>query len=176
MATPTYTFIASATAGSGGTASFDFTSIPSTYTDLLLKISTRSSSSTGTYDPVKIKINGSATNITVRDIYGTGTSAGSEAPGSTDANIISYTSNSANTASTFGNLEIYISNYASTSSAKAISADGVSETNASGSILTLTASLWNSTSAVNAVNIAPYSGSSTWNQYSTAYLYGIKNS
>jgi len=172
----THTLIYSSTAGSGGTSSFDFTSIPSTYTDLLLKISIRSSSSVGTYDPVKIKINGSATNITVRDIYATGSSVGSEAPGSTDANIISYSSNSANTSNAFGSLEIYISNYASTSYAKSISADGVSETNGAGAILTLTSSLWNSTSAINAVNIGPYLGGSTWAQYSTASLYGIKNS
>ena len=36
MAT-TYTLISSVTVGSGGAANIEFTSIPSTYTDLLLK-------------------------------------------------------------------------------------------------------------------------------------------
>jgi hypothetical protein len=40
MAT-TFIKIASVTVGSGGAASMDFTSIPSTYTDLVIKVSTR---------------------------------------------------------------------------------------------------------------------------------------
>ena len=40
MAT-TFTKIASVTVGSGGASSIDFTSIPSTYTDLCVKLSTR---------------------------------------------------------------------------------------------------------------------------------------
>ena len=38
----TYTLISSVTVGAGGASSIDFTSIPSTYTDLLVKISARS--------------------------------------------------------------------------------------------------------------------------------------
>ena len=38
----TFTKIASATVGSGGASSIEFTSIPSTYTDLVIKLSMRS--------------------------------------------------------------------------------------------------------------------------------------
>ena len=47
MAT-TYTLISSVTVGSGGAASIEFTSIPSTYTDLVLKLSARSSRNVST--------------------------------------------------------------------------------------------------------------------------------
>jgi hypothetical protein len=169
----TFELISSYTA-SGSVASIGFSSIPSTYTDLCIKLSLRSSNTTGTYDPVKININSNGTNMLVRDIYGTSSSAGSEAPGSPDNVIISYTSNANNTANTFGNLEIYIPNYANASYTKSMSADGISETNGSGSILVLTSGLWNSTSAINEITVFPYSGNFV--QYSTAYLYGIKNS
>ena len=37
----TYTLISSVTVGAGGASSIDFTSIPATYTDLLVKFSLR---------------------------------------------------------------------------------------------------------------------------------------
>jgi hypothetical protein len=172
----TYDFIASSTIGSGGASSIGFSSISSSYTDLCLKFSLRSSSTSGTYDAVRITVNGNTSNIAIMDVYGTGSSAGSEIPGTTDSNVFTYTSNSSNTANTFGNLEMYFPNYAGTSYAKPMSADGVSETNASGAIVVLTAGHWNSTSAINSISIAPYLGGSTFVQYTTAYLYGIKNS
>jgi hypothetical protein len=40
----TYTLISSVTVGAGGASSIDFTSIPATYTDLLIKVSARGAS------------------------------------------------------------------------------------------------------------------------------------
>jgi hypothetical protein len=42
----TFTLIASSTVGSGGAASIDFTSISSTYTDLVVKLSLRNTEDT----------------------------------------------------------------------------------------------------------------------------------
>ena len=53
----TYTLIASNTVGSGGAASISFSSIPSTYTDLLVKISTRDN--TGSFNDMLLTFNGS---------------------------------------------------------------------------------------------------------------------
>lgn len=172
----TYTLIASSTVGAGGAANITFSSIASTYTDLCLKLSLRSSNTAGSWDTVRILLNGNATNVSQRDLYGTGSAAGTEALASPENNTISYTSNANNTANTFGNLEIYIPNYANTSYAKSISADGVGENNATAALATLTAALWNSTSAINSVQVTPYSGSYTFVQHSTAYLYGIVKS
>jgi hypothetical protein len=172
----TFELIASSAVGAGGSSSITFSSIPSTYTDLCLKLSLRSSNTAGPYDSVRILLNGNASNVLQMDVYGTGSAVGSEALGSPENNTISYTSNANNTANTFGNLYIYIANYASTSYTKAIFSDGVAETNSASSLATLTAGLWNSTSAINSVQVTPYSGSYTFTQYSSASLHGIKNS
>jgi hypothetical protein len=174
----TYELITSLTVGSGGANSIDFTNIPGTYTDLLLKLSIRSANNAGNWDPVRIKFNTSSSNITNRNLYGTGTAAGSENPTSTEANIFNYTSNANNTASTFGSLDIYIPNYTSTSYPKSGSSDGVGENNGSASIAALNAMLWNpaTQAAITAIGIAAYGGGGSFVQYSTAYLYGIKNS
>ena len=45
----TYTLIASSTVGSGGAANIEFTSIPATYTDLLIKMSARAATGGDTF-------------------------------------------------------------------------------------------------------------------------------
>ena len=78
------------------------------------------------------------------------------------------------TANTFDNFEIYIPNYAGSTN-KSFSVDGVAEDNSSSNNeLDLVAGLWSSTSAINAVGLTI--NGQTIAQYSTAYLYGIKNS
>ena len=51
----TFELISSYTA-SGSVASIGFSSIPSTYTDLCIKLSLRSSNTAGTYDPLQIHL------------------------------------------------------------------------------------------------------------------------
>ena len=164
----TYTLIASSTVGSGGAASIDFTSIPSTYTDLCLKLSCRN---TGTQPWMNLKLNASSTGWTMRYIQGNGASAAS---GNDTANTYSVMESiSTDTANTFANAEIYIPNYAG-SNYKSISIDHVTENNGTTAYANLTALLWSNTAAINQVTITPNANSLA--QYSTAYLYGIKNS
>lgn len=173
-----YACLAQVTVGAGGASSIEFTSIPNTYTDLILKLSLRSSGSSGFWDPTRIILNSSATLVTSRYIYGSGSGVGSEAPGTTDSNIFNYSSNANNTSNTFANIDVHIPNYTSTSIAKTISSDGVAENNATDAIATLGAAIWNpgSQAAVTTIAIKPYLGGSSWVQYSTATLYGITNS
>lgn len=167
MAVNTYTLIASSTVGSSGVASVTFSSIPSTYTDLVLKISTRTNRSAAT-DGLEIRLNGATTNHSGRRLTGDGSTIASSvsAYGNTDGNTA--------TASTFGNAEVYIPNYAS-SNYKSFSMDTVSENNATTSGMTLNANLWSQTTAVSSIGIFMSDGT-LFNQYSTFYLYGIKNS
>jgi hypothetical protein len=60
MAT-TYKLISSVTVGSGGATTMTFSSIPQTYTDLLLKISSRNT--TGGADNHRVTFNGNTTNL-----------------------------------------------------------------------------------------------------------------
>jgi len=168
----TFELIASSTVGLLGSASIDFNSIPSTYTDLLVKVSSRDGRVANGTD-VYISFNGSTSNLTMRRAYGDSSAAYSSS-GST-GNIAIEPSSTA-TINTFGNTEVYIPNYAGSNN-KSYSADGVSENNATaaGSAFTqITAGLWSITSAITSISITPVSGNS-FVQYSTAYLYGVKN-
>ena len=165
------------TVGAGGAASIDFTAIPSTYTDLLLKFSLRNSAANG-YDNVLVSFNGTPS----------GNSYSGRMVGDYISAVISQSSSSANafnfiysdganaTASTFSNGELYVPNYAGSTN-KSISADSVTESN-SGSAFTSTrvlgAGLWSNTAAITSVYLTPSTGSFV--QYSTATLYGISKS
>lgn len=168
----TYTLIASTTVGAGGASSIDFTSIPATYTDLLVKVSARSTfNELNGGHAVGLKINGVTTNQSYRGLAGTGSAVNSF--NGTD-NFLTYMDASDYTASTFGNSEIYLPNYAGSNN-KSLSADGVSENNATAARMGLVAYLWSQTSAITSLTLFPYSGGN-FVQYSSAYLYGIKNS
>jgi hypothetical protein len=168
----TFTLIDSITVGSGGTSSLTFSSIPSTYTDLCVKISTRNMDGTVlSY----VRINGdTGSNYSNRRLYATGSAVASNSSSGTFFTLYGGGDASSYTANTFSNAEIYIPNYANTSYIKPISFDGTTENNATESYLSFDAGVWNSTSAINSISIF-YSGINQA-QYSTAYLYGIKNS
>ena len=166
MAT-TFTLIKTYTLGSGGGSSFDFTSIPTTFTDLCLKVSARTGDST-TQLSLYLSFNGSTSSKTDRYLIGSGSAT---AAGGGALNRVTWGLNGGSTTSnTFGNSEIYIPNYLS-SNYKSYSADGVLENNATAAGAGLTAGLWSNTAAINQVTVTPESGSFV--QYSSASLYGI---
>ena len=162
----TYDLIASSTVGSGGAANIEFTSIPSTYTDLVILISARTDR-VNVADGFLIKPNNSSP--TLRYI----TSDGSTVYSGTDYSGI-FPAASA-TASTFGNSEAYFTNYANTSYHKSFFVDDVSENNATAAYATLSANLYSANSAITSIKIESINATN-FVQYSTAYLYGIKNS
>ena len=172
----TYYAIATTTVGAGGASDITFSSIPSTYTDLLLKISMRTNQ-VGNYEQIALQFNGStASNYSARLLYGLGTGSGGSASSGTTTKIqyAGYATTSGASANTFSNVEIYIPNYTG-STAKSVSADGVTEKNATDAIASLTAGLWSLTNAITSIKIFGNSAG-TLQQYSTATLYGIKNS
>lgn len=162
----TFIKIARVDVGAGGATTFDFTSIPSTYTDLCLKISCRTSNAT-TAEVANISFNGSSSSISVRFIYGSGSSATS----ATSTSYAIWTGGANATANTFGNAEMYFPNYAGSSN-KSWSADSVSENNATEAYANLFAGLWSNTSAINRITLTAGAGSN-FAQYSSATLYGI---
>lgn len=172
----TMTLISAITVGSGGASNINFTSIPSTYTDLVLKSSARTNRSNSYEDAVKITFNGSGgTAYSVKRLYGDGTSV-AESVASGEPVILPYSTASNTVASgIFGNFEIYLPNYSSTSLYKTASIDMVSESNATDSIMGLSTGMWSSSSAINQITLAPNVGT-LFLEYTTAYLYGIKNS
>lgn len=164
----TFSAIATVTVGSGGAANIEFTSIPSTYTDLVVLISARS---TGADPNIMIRFNSSSSNFTQRRLTGDGSSAVS---GGSYGEWSAWASASTDTASTFGNSLIYIPNYNSSTN-KAFSSDAVSENNGTTAYMTLGAELWSNTAAITSVSFIMGSNYN-FAQYSTATLYGIKKS
>ena len=162
----TFELIASSIVGAGGASSIDFTSIPSTYTDLCLKMSVRINT-TGGPNGLFISFNGSTANFTDKYLQGSGAAATSASL----ARYIGTEDSAAFTANVFNNLEVYIPNYASSNN-KSFSADTVSENNGTTAYATLNAGLWSITTAINQITVTP---SDPFVQYSTAYLYGVKN-
>jgi len=171
MAT-TFTLIKTYTLATA-TASFDFTSIPSTFTDLCLKLSTRSDY-TQIYDPIGLQINGDTTSTYyTRRLYGNGATATSDAPSNpSTVAAIGLSVGASSTASTFGNLEVYFPN-AFGSTQKSFSCDAASENNATTAYATFTANLWTGTAAISSLKILSANGTANFVTYSSASLYGI---
>jgi hypothetical protein len=172
----TYIPIATVTVGSGGAANIEFTSIPQTYTDLLVKCSLRQSGYTGvTWDWLKFRFNGSsATVYSSRDLEGNGSNVYSNTFTSQNGMVkLGLANSTTSTSNTFSNNELYIPNYTSSNN-KSASGDGVHEDNATAAIAVLGAGLWSNTAAITSITLFPENGTA-WVQYSTATLYGIKN-
>jgi hypothetical protein len=153
--------------GSGGAASMDFTSIPSTYTDLCVKISARTDVN-GDRD-LYISFNSSTSSFTNKTLEGSGSAAYSNST----SRYLGTIGGTNVTTSTFVSSETYVPNYAGSNN-KSFSTDTVGENNATTAYATLAAGLWSNTAAITAIGITPSSGNFV--QYSTATLYGIKNS
>ena len=164
-----YNLIATTTVGSGGASTIVFSSIPQTYTDLLLVVSGRATTDNPT---LYVYFNGDTTaaNYTFRAINGDGASATVSA--ATQAWFMRVTPSSA-TASTFSNGMSYIPNYTG-STIKSVSTDSVTENNATTAYTQLNAGLWSSTSAITSITLDPFG--TDFAQHSSASLYGIKNS
>jgi len=170
----TMTLIASNTVGSGGSSSVVFSSIPSTYTDLLIKFSVRTDRNDGIlFDNFSIAFNSISTGYSTKLLYGLSGSAASTNSGATSYTQYLYASDTQSTANTFGNGEVYIPNYAGSNN-KSMSIDSVSETNAAnGALAGLAAGLMSNTAAITSITLAGVAQS--FLQYSSFYLYGVKN-
>jgi hypothetical protein len=162
-----YNLIATTTVDSpSGAASIAFSSIPQTYTDLKIVLSVRSTSAATALD---VGFNGSTASFTNKYLQGSG-SAVSSGSLARYAGLVTGTDQ---TAIVFANCEIYIPNY-SGSTNKSFSGDAVQENNATSSYASIVANLWSNTAAITQITFTNATGNLA--QYSSASLYGIKNS
>lgn len=170
--TPIYT----QTVGADGANTVTFNNIPQTFTDLLIKCSTRSDSNDGSTSPWRgqvITFNGDSTTsiYSVTFLYGQGTSAASVRDTTTSGRWGYWANGNNATANTFGNSEIYLANYAG-NNFKTWSSDVVGEHNGTNSLQLILAGLWRSTNAITSISLGDW-GSGKVVQNSTFTLYGI---
>lgn len=156
-------------------ASVTFSAIPNTFTDLVLKVSSRSTWS-GT-QAFLLSFNGAPSGIlysttTVRGVGSTAASLRTSDYSSVEVENLSQ--DAGTTANTFNNIEFYIPNYLASAN-KPVSTSGVVENNsATGNAVTASASLWRSTAAITSITLDEASGNFVTG--SSFFLYGIKNS
>ena len=163
--TATYKPISTQTLGTA-VASVTFSSIPQTYTDLVV-IANSSTTTVGSSEINKMTFNSdSATNYSTTTLAGNGSSASSFRAGS--QTYIRAGRNTANGDSYFVPNKIQIMNYANTTTFKTVIAQGP-EANA---YLENDVGLWRSTSAITSVTLT--AGLNNYKVGSTFTLYGIK--
>ncbi len=161
--------VSTVTVGAGGAATISLTGIPQDATDLLLLVSSRLSSAGFS---VGVQFNGSsATNYSYRTLYGTGSSVASQSFATQAEILAGISSGGTDTANTFGNMSFYIPNYTS-SNAKTLSADSVSENNATQAYQQIAAGLWSLTNAITSITLDAES-TRTFLEGSSVSLYKI---
>lgn len=151
------------------TANITFSSIPATYTDLQLVASVRALRTGFPADDLVIQFNGSTSGYSGRRLYAVGGGVSSDS----QADIRGFASDADQTSNIFGSNSFYIPNYLS-SEYKSVSIDMVTETNGSDAPMGIFAGLWSNTAAITSIKV--FCNNSNMVQYSTFYLYGIKNS
>ena len=161
----TFVKIQTITVGVSGASTISFTSIPQTYTDLKLVLSGRVSAA-NFYANAIVSINNQSSG-NWRTVYG---NANTTASGNATVLYAPIVGGATSTGSVFGNAEMYFSNYTS-SNVKSISVDAVVENNSSTAyILGFDAVSITNGQAITAITITQ-----DFVQYSSATLYGIKN-
>ena len=157
----TYSTIATTTLGSAA-SSYTFSSIPSTYTDLVLVASGLGSANTG----VGMQFNNdTGTNYSGIFLEGNGTTAVSERQ--TSAGSIRVAWNSLWDTSTIANIVINIQNYSNTTTYKT----SINRSNNSARYAEAIVGLWRSTAAINSIKLS--GSSANFAAGSTFTLYGI---
>lgn len=172
----TYVLISSNTLSSSA-ASVTFSSIPSTYTDLVLRVSARGDVTGQSVESLTVQFNGSGgTAYSYTRLRGTGSTASSSAGSSTSVwNFLGVADAAGATSNTFGSFEMYVPSYAA-NQYKTGSGFGVQEDNsATTNNITATAALWQNTSAITSMTILPVY-STNFVSGSSFYLYGLKSS
>lgn len=161
MAT-TYEPISTTTLGSN-TATITFSSIPATYTDLVLVATTKNNS--GGSRAIQVLLNNdTGTNYSTTDVQGNGTSAAS-----TRSTGTAYLDPSVTCPGTeFANLIMNFQNYANTSVFKTV----LNRNGGAGTNVRAVVSLWRSTSAITSIKFQ-LGGADLYSTGSTFTLYGI---
>ena len=180
MPTASFESIATVTVGSGGSTSVSFTSIPSTYTHLQIRVLSQSSYvASADLDGISMRFN-SDTGSNYADHYLRGTGAAVSGVGNTSGTYIGMWQqpNTSYSTNPFSAGIIDILDYTNTNKYKTIRYLGGADTNNSGNEvgrIQFGSGLWMSTSAVTSITFQSGAFNRGFLQYSHFALYGIKS-
>lgn len=165
-----YESIATTTVGAGGQATITFSSIPSTYKHLQVRMLVKSSGAT---DACDMRFNSdTGNNYAYHELYGTGSSAGSAASAPRSAMPLVSPGIASSSTNMFSIGVVDILDYADTNKNKTIRNIGGYDLNGSGAA-SLVSNVWLNTSAISTITIY-LRASTNFGQYSHFALYGIK--
>lgn len=167
--TSSYESIATVTVGSGGSSTITFSSIPSTYTHLQIRIIARSTFA-GASDYMTLTVPSNGTYY--HQLFGDGASAG--ALGSNYVKLITLMPAATSTASTFGSAIVDILDYRNTNKTKPFKSLNGYDMNGSGRLGLYSGNI-DTTSAITSLTFAS-DNNAGFAQYSQFALYGIKGS
>jgi hypothetical protein len=172
----TYTLISSNVLASSA-ASVTFSSIPATYTDLILRVSAQTNRTTYA-DYLLMTVNSISSGYSETQLQGQGSTASSS--NASASPVFGYTNSlevngvSGSSASNFGSMEIYMPSYTASQN-KPMSVTSMVENNsATQNYVTTSAFLLASTAAITSITLACNS-SYQFSIGSSFYLYGISN-
>lgn len=172
--TNSYESIATVTVGAGGSSSISFTSIPSTYKHLQVRLIGRSDRGGGNNgDYIKLTMNSdTGANYADHQLTGDGSTAATSV--ATSANFIRMNRIAATSSTTnvFGTIVMDILDYQNTNKYKTTRQLGGNDTNGSGDVWFISG-LWQSTSAISSLTLT-VGGGTNFLQYSSFALYGVK--
>lgn len=169
-------YLISSTTLTGTASSLTLSSIPSTYTDILLRVSARNNASGSSNDNVYIRFNNdSGNNYTLGHIYAQAGSSGVNLGGGVGTSTASaiYETDTSLLANTFGQAELYIKGY-STANSKPWINDAIAPSNRTGTgVISWQGGRWQSGTVISSLYLYPNSGQ--FIAGSSFILYGIKN-
>jgi hypothetical protein len=165
-----YESIATVIVGSGGSSTISFTSIPSTYKHLQIRYNSRSALASVT-DNLYFAFNSdTGNNYNIHQLFGDGASAG--ASYDSTGKYPSITAGNSAPSSVFGAGVIDILDYTNTNKNTTVRALSGIDVNGSGGYVLLRSLLWRNTAAITQLDIT---SGTTWAQYSSFALYGIRD-
>jgi len=174
LSTTSFESISTVTVGAGGSSSISFSSIPSTYKHLQIRILSRTNRA-DTNDFMTIRYNSDSSAVyAYHSLYGNGASAGANDTGtSTGTPWSGVTAGGNATASMFGANVVDVLDYQNTNKYKTTRLLSGTDQNGTTGRIYFMSNLWQNTSAITTVTIIPTYGT-LFSQYSSFALYGIK--
>jgi hypothetical protein len=158
----------------GTQASIEFTSIAATYSHLQIRLMARSNRAGVVNDSLQLQFNSdTGTNYDDHYLIADGSSVASAAEVSNSFISLYRITGAGAGASTFGVSVIDVLDYKNTNKYTTVRGLSGDDNNGDGRI-SLGSGLWRNTAAITSIKLFPNGGSSSFVQYSTAALYGIK--